>query len=224
MLIVVCGMHRSGSTLQYQIAAELCESQGPLTRHDSWKTVSPETSHDPVNRHIVKVHWPARVLERKLNSENVRYIYSYRDVRDVLASFIGKGVELPPNKAQETIEQELAAFQVFTNRKHVLITKYEEFVGDVPGLIDTIGRFLSIDVSRELRRDLANRLHVDRQRAEVERLMKQNDAKILSETSRLTRHHVGDARIGKWRDVLPEDVQQMSCRVAANWLAQQGYA
>jgi len=216
-------MHRSGSTLQYQIAKSLCEARGPLIAHDGWNDTPVESSHDNAETHIVKIHWPNRNLERSLNQENCRYIYSYRDERDVLASFQSKGVTLGEENTRKTVNEEMAAYRVFTSRTHVLTTRYEDFVSRVPDLIEQIGGYLGFEVGAEERDDLAAQLDLNVQRNRVKELSKHTDSNVLCKETRLTRNHVGDARSGKWPEVLAPEIAELANELARDWLSERGY-
>lgn len=217
-------MHRSGSTLQYQIASAICEGRLSLDRLEPhWKNGVPTGSALHAKTSIIKVHRPARALERKLDPEAVRYLYSYRDLRDVVASLIERGSKLRAVAARQVVQKELSAYRAFTARRHTLVTRYEEFVQDVPSLISKIEHFLGVHLTDEERSSIAEDLELDRQRKRVESLMKKSDSKILNRETLLTRDHIGDARVGKWQEILTPALARAVTEEGRDWLEEHGY-
>ena len=94
MLVVCCGMYRSGSTLHYQIAGALVEAAGVGARAGwDWASADVSLARPGAGRTgamgVIKVHepHPEPGVEAGLDPDGVLYIYSHRDLRDVVVSY-----------------------------------------------------------------------------------------------------------------------------------------
>ena len=91
MLVICNGMPRSGSTLQYNLAAEALEAQGPTIRVGfldqlrNRKTLRRiEAMRDSDMVYIMKTH--DALLEPEFYTDRVKLLFTHRDRRDVAAS------------------------------------------------------------------------------------------------------------------------------------------
>ena len=89
MLVICCGMMRSGSTLQYNLALELVrafgvgDAGGMLAQPSTLPALAAQ--YPGAQMCILKAHvWPEELAEARARAP-VRLIYCYRDLRDVLA-------------------------------------------------------------------------------------------------------------------------------------------
>lgn len=224
MLILVCGMQRSGSTLHYQIAKELVERLGAGTALGwSWDLVTPTLTRDGAPPSVVKVHSPSEPHERLLDQTRVRMLYSYRDLRDSMASLVQKRGDLGSDAFAWNVRDALDSYAHFTSATHVLTSRYEDFTRDISGEIDRIGAFLGLRPSPALRDELVEGLGLDAQRRRIASV-EWREGQAWDPRSLLHHNHIRDGAIGKWRTVLtPEQIATVHA-MAGPWLVKMGYA
>jgi len=145
MLIVCCGMHRSGSTLQYQAACALAEGGGVRLGFGLEKAEAHMASPGKPF-YLVKQH-DFRSACRRWRPDTVRFICSHRDPRDVLASMLQLGKER---------DADWIAYIIRTNNQWAslpgtLMCRYEDLLLDLPGEIGKIALHMGIRVSAAAR-------------------------------------------------------------------------
>lgn len=230
MLVVCCGMPRSGSTLQYQIVCELIERAGVGERPEAWPSpIEPEMGVGLRPVHVAKIHDPDPRLDA-FDPLFVRYVYVYRDVRDAIASHLQKlraagEDDIPPERIGDVVrEQMLDPFAHFTTRPApMLVSRYEEMVADVRGEVACIATFLGLRLQPDDCRQIAAKLDLESQRRFLES-RRWDPEERWDDRTLLHRNHISDGRVGKHREVLSEAQRQAVERVAGPWLVEQGYA
>lgn len=231
MLVVVCGMHRSGSTLVAQLAKGLLSSSGEITISSNGLGSSVEEMHarasDPDHTWLAKVHIPRRVLRRALPDEGARYLYTYRDVRDALASawrknrFLFGSEERGPKIAAQFVREEIEIGAVFEDRRHCWIGRYEVIVNDIPSLVNDLERFLNVSVSTALKKELVEEASPEKQR-QRSRLVSTGDRSVRLDTF-ITTNHITDGRFGAWKETLSVEEAIASEQAARDWLRHKDY-
>ncbi len=150
MIVISNGMLRSGSTLQYNVAASVLETAGQVTRGgfigefakpeiraklDALKTADGWT--------IVKTH--EAPLERSFYDDRVRVLFSYRDVRDIAAS-IKKKWGYPFEQILADIDAMIEIERAFADIPNVLVQSYDTLYTDLPAATREIAEFLGVRV------------------------------------------------------------------------------
>ena len=232
MLIVVCGMHRSGSTLVAQLVKGLLGAQSkPVTisANGLGDTVAEMQARaaDPDHIWLVKVHQQARRFREGMPDEGALYLYTYRDMRDALASAWRKNrlqvgdAERSPDTLQEFIRSQIRSARVFEARKNIWIGRYENFVHNLEGLAVELAQALNIDASPSLINTLTAAARPEEQRKRV-RQLKGGD-KTIRAGSFITSNHITDGREGAWKETLTvAEAQRAEC-LAQSWLKAKGY-
>lgn len=146
-MIVICnGMLRSGSTLQYNIAACAMETTGPLNRvgflggldrPDARARLETLKADDAWS--IVKTH--DSPLEPGFYSERVRVLFSFRDVRDIAAS-IRKKWRHPFEQILSEIDAMIEVERQFDEIPNVLVQSYSDLFNDPAGATQQIAGHL----------------------------------------------------------------------------------
>lgn len=185
--IHICGMRRSGSTLLYNIV------HGLRRYHTKgWR--------------IRKMHqtWMNRFRRRpKINDKS---IYSYRDVRDVAASYCYKynmnfdNFQVEGKCIMEFLEWiiEYDKFIKCRNWKNILYLKYEDsIIGDIVSTYNKISDFLG--VSNDYNTELRNELCIDKQKAFTDNLTS------LDKKTNFWPNHIKDGKQNKYRDVFTDE-------------------
>jgi len=228
MLIVVCGMHRSGSTLTYQLTSQMLDDRIDL-RHLSGglgKTLDDMRSYAASDQvYLAKTHVPTRLFRQALPEVGAKYIYTYRDVRDAIASLWRKG-KLPaghadrgPESAARLVNRELLAGTAFRRMPSLFEARYEDFVADTTDMISSLARFLDVALMPGELERLREETSLERQRDRVKQLA--GSERDLS--TRITPRHITDARVGAWWHTLTVAEVQAIEHAAEQWLTQHDY-
>lgn len=224
MLVLVCGMHRSGSTLVWQITRQLLDGRPGLRNPRGIPTSEfPVAAADPHDLLLAKAHYRSVVPASDFPDEGALYIYTYRDVRDVVASLFRKGAMSAPRRggdeSRAIARRELRGDSFWRQRRVVWIGRYEHFRDDVPGLVRSLADFLGVSVTPERVAEIVDWVSIDRQR---ERVIRYRDEGIDPDT-RITEQHITDGREGAWRDTLTIAELEAVEQAGARWLVRHGY-
>jgi hypothetical protein len=226
MLIVVCGMHRSGSTLVWQVARQLMlEHPGLRNPRDLSSSEFPVAARCPHDLLMVKVHYRQELKLSHFPDVGARYLYTYRDTRDVVASLFRKGrypVGDPRRGAVEArriARREVDGDAVWTAKGDRWVGRYESFRSDTRGLIQDLAGYLKVVASPSRIEDILAYVDVSRQ---IERSA-MAPLRGIDHDTRMTSNHITDGREGAWRDTLtPEEHAAIECE-CREWLIHRGY-
>lgn len=153
MLIICCGMPRSGSTLQFNITWKLAVA-GSVGSRVEWRSQSDwESSVEELmtmahsrELYVIKMHSiPSSLSQLAQSSGKVKFVYVHRDIRDVVVSMKVK-FNYTLNKAirriNDTLELEKWLSQL--PQGSVLVQDYEKLLRSLPQAIKEIADFLGI--------------------------------------------------------------------------------
>lgn len=224
MLVVCCGMLRSGSTLQYQLACSLVEATG-RGRGLGWigNGVFRELD-EPGALHVVKVHSPEQLdgIEAALRSGEARYIYSYRDLRDVAISIQNKW-----NRSFRQIlracyvEYILDAYEDWMALPGGYVSRYEIFVENPSAEARAIAAHLELSLPEAEIDTLAENYTIEAQKERMSEL--RAASRQTTDDGVLHADHVFSGEVGQWRDALkPYQIGYLEHR-ARDWLLDRGY-
>jgi FkbM family methyltransferase len=164
MWIICAGSQRSGSTLQYNIAARIVELKGLGKR---LKFVSPEefNEHDYKNEAIdsalvFKTHFRTNQIDNVLNMPDTKIIFSYRDIRDVAVSMKNKGWIDDSLKALRQLTFEY--LRVFEDwmiyKERMYVSKYEDFYHNISSEVIGISNYLKVELTQKEIETIVNEL------------------------------------------------------------------
>jgi hypothetical protein len=226
-------MIRSGSTLQYQLAAEIVERAG-IGRRVEYAAESEfeqvrERERGPGLR-VFKAHVCLPAMERECLEHGARVVYSYRDIRDVAVSSVRKfGRTLDQLLDDGWLDQAVADYERWTALPHVMVSRYEEMATDVATEARRIARHLDAPLDARAIDEIAAGFTLEAQRERVQRLRARHGERIASgdtvfDPRELLHHnHIHAGEVGGWRRELSSaDADRLNRRYAA-WLQATGY-
>lgn len=219
-------MHRSGSTLVWQITRHLLDGTPGLRNPRGISTEEyPAAAANPDDLLMAKVHFRPALDRDDFPDDGARYLYTYRDPRDVVASLYRKGRFKPDDPergarpSRLTVRRELRGDEFWTSKSDVWIGRYEDFRDDVPGLVISLANYLDVPVDdarvEAIVREVDLAAQEERARAAREH--------GVDDDLRVTSNHITDGREGAWRDTLTSDELVAIEAESARWLVEHGY-
>lgn len=219
-------MHRSGSTLVWQITRQLLDGAPGLRNPRGVSTEEyPAAAANPDDLLMAKVHFRPALDREEFPDEGARYLYTYRDPRDVVASLYRKGRYKPDDPergarpSRLNVRRELRGDDFWTSKSDVWIGRYEDFRDDVPGLVRSLADYLDVPVDdarvAEIVREVDLAAQEERARAAREH--------GVDDDLRVTSNHITDGREGAWRDTLTSEEVVAIEAESARWLVEHGY-
>jgi len=226
MLILVCGMHRSGSTLVWQITRMLLADRPNVLypRHTTIDDFRAAAADSDVTL-MAKVHFRPAYRDVAFPQEGALYLYTYRDVRDAVASLYRKGrfaVGSPqrgPAQSRMLTRREMAGDVLWTSMANVWTAKYEDFRDDIPGLIHSLADMLGATVDEERVAAIAADVDIEAQQERARAALVSG----IDAGNRITANHITDGRSGAWRETLTDDEVAAVEAESAGWLARHRY-
>lgn len=204
-LIVTAGMPRSGSTWLYNAVRLLLEYTGKLDIGAGWiSDFNSFKNHDVV---ILKIHYFKPVIANNATM----ILYSYRDIRDALASFKRKfGNEPSIEQARKFIHNDN-----IWREKASFIMKYEDMIAAQEKTLEKITGFLGITNANliQIIQDINNMTY--------EKGEKRND--LYNMENLLHKNHITDGRHGSWDGYVPKELIREIENEFNEWLQSNGY-
>ncbi len=232
MWVVCGGMKRSGSTLQYQLAARLVERLGAGRRYPKQDLASEEIpENEPAGGGwtVFKTHICSERVASILREGRAKGLYVYRDLRDVVVSLMAmKGHAFEKTMSRRDLPKAVDQFGRWTSCPGLLVSRYEEMIVDPAREVARIGGHLGLEVPPSLAMEIAADYTVERQKARIADAkaggqMSEVDGRLILAEERLHANHIFTGGAGGWRQVLsPEQVAKVE-QVYGDWLRAQGY-
>lgn len=199
-LLVLCvGMRRARSTWQHHVAADVLG----VPAFDAGLQQPHELPRGPKGVYAIKTHIGRPEYERLLGRNDVRALYSYRDVRDVLYSWMFR-VKINFQGGLNTLREILADDIFWRRQKNTIVQRYEEIAVAPSVAIQQIAAHLERPVSIDKANEISAR-------------------HTLAAMRRTKRGHVRTGRIGSWRDVATPQERRQMYEIAQPWLLANGY-
>jgi hypothetical protein len=234
MWIFCCGMQRSGSTVQFQIAAQLVE-EAKLGKRVEWVKAErfPELRQKYAEYpgwKVFKHHICTDEMASEFHQRTAMGVYVYRDLRDVCVSTM--------HKYSMTFEQLwdsgfladcLQQFQKWTSLPRMLVSKYEEVVRDLPREVERIATHLGMSLEPQRYEQIAAEYVIAKQMQRIEdakragRLQQGFADALFDPHTNLHTNHIHSGEIGSWKEVLSADQIAVIENSAHDWLAMHGY-
>lgn len=224
-------MYRSASTLQFQITTRLVKDTftGQAVGWIDAKRFSTvqQDCADWDGFKVVKVHLCTDSIASEFLQGNAIGIYTFRDLRDVYASYMKQRVKSFDYLWQERfIDTCLESYERWTHLPNVLISRYEEVIENLPREVQRIANHLGLDLSAEQCKTIAADYSIPNQQQRIQtfrnRLLQMqldpgDHREIIDyhdEETLLHMNHINSAQDGSWVEVLsPEEAALISDRV-----------
>jgi hypothetical protein len=231
MLIICCGMMRSGSTLQYQLTVAILEKTGKGTgygeiRNSNCQELLEKYSSTPMQ--VVKVHQFRHLkgVKKAIADKQAKGIYSYRDIRDVTVSLMKMRKATFERLIFETreITECIRDFYNWTNLDEMLISRYEIMINNLPQEVFKIAEHLNIDISQEDTQEIADNYSIERQKKRIQKwkTSKSND-NLYDPKSLLHANHINSGQGNQWNQILtPIQVAYLES-ISKEWLSLVNY-
>lgn len=210
----------------WQVTRQLLEGRPGLRNpHGVPSSDFPAAAADPHDLLLAKIHYRHGLPEAEFPSEGALYLYTYRDVRDVVASLFRKArlKEGSPRRGPDTsrtiARREIHGDAFWLQRRAVWAGRYEEIQGDLPGLVRSLAAFLGVEVTDDRVAEIAEFVTLDQQHERVWQWRTEG----VDPDLRVTANHITDGRQGAWRDTLTTDELEAIEELSARWLFERDY-
>jgi hypothetical protein len=214
MLVLCLGMPRSGSTWTFNVVRALLADA-----FEDFTSLYAETGAQfaercpPGARNVlIKAHAIDDVLARTLDAAGATSILTWRDPRDVVASMAGVGLGDILSLARSATIAASAVLDYRNDHPDALCLRYEDgFIADV-GAIRRLAEQLGLQPRDEQVQAIHDALDLENLRSELDRWSSGLDGEAEFRThvdpaTHWHKDHLGDARVGKWRELAPPDAR-----------------
>ncbi|MDJ0507683.1 MAG: sulfotransferase domain-containing protein [Crocosphaera sp.] len=231
MLIICCGMMRSGSTLQYQLTVEILEKTGKgkgcgeIRNSNCQELLEKDSS---TSMQVFKVHQFRHLkgVKKAIADKQAKGIYIYRDIRDVTVSLMKMRKATFERLIFETgeIKECIRDFYNWTNLDNMLISRYESMVNNLPQEVLKIAEHLNIDISQEDAQEIADHYSIEQQKKRIKQWKNnQVNENLYDPKSLLHGNHISSGQHNQWNKILtPIQVAYLES-ISKDWLSLVNY-
>lgn len=206
-IIVSAGMPRSASTWLFNATRLLILKDPALAKNLCWGLPSDlDTLPDDKTR-LVKTHG----YDADLHKRSDYILYSYRDVRDAIASSVRKFGASPSIAMADTY---IESFHLWTESANYTM-RYESMLADKTGIIRSIASALALDP------DNAAAVAAEIDSLSYDTAGDKNG--IYNTENFLHQGHITDGRHGSWKGVLSDRLVKEIENKYADWLVDHEY-
>lgn len=226
MWVICGGMQRSGSTLQFQIAARLVEDRG-LGRRIEWRNArdfsqlrDKYASFSGIK--VFKTHTLTEEIRKEFYSGNAVGLYIYRDLRDVFVSSMTKeGSDFSTTWKSGLLDKCVAGFNAWTGLPDVLISRYEDVMASLDDEVSMIAGKIGVSLSPVEIARIAEDYSIEKQKKRMRRVRKEK--KVFDEKELLHDNHINSGKEGQWRKRLNTlQILRIEWKIG-RWLRDHGY-
>lgn len=208
-LVISAGMYGSGSTWVFNLIAMILKRGLAERRIDGVYSDRFLDKHLPAGADtiIVKTHKLPTAVRTVARVMDIPVVLTVRDPKDGAASLM-KRFDMDFETALKDIRQSARALTPLADSPDVLTMRYEDRFTSKPSAIDEVAKHLGVTLARKEREAIWTALTPKAVRARIDDLASQgvfragSSAKTWDIATQWHPGHVGDGRVGKWRDVL----------------------
>lgn len=224
------GQHGSGSTWMFNLVREICAAEAiPFVSAHRDSSANLPWDASGVQVIVARTQNPMADFQAFVADSSDPAVITVRDPRDAVVSFMQRF----PKSLAKNFEQALDAIALSAERlvkiarlRDIPVFRYEDgFVG-AAATVDRIAALLGVTLSPAQRETILSGLSPDAVRAKISRLEQAGVIKGEAVWDRETHwhaNHVGDGRIGKWRDRLTADQEREILQRTREYCEEFGY-
>jgi hypothetical protein len=231
-------MYRACSTWQYGVASQILERYRDARRLGFVEGIYFDSKVEPDPEvgawRVLKAHDAHERFAEELATGRALALYSYRDLRDVIYSYMHKtGSSFEQLLERGFFELCLENDRFWRSRPGLLVQSYESLIAEpVRGVLEIAGHLgvelaegeaeaiaesLSFESNRRKTADLTAQLEADGQHLTPE------DQSRFDPVSLLHWNHIRKGGTGTWRELASPRHRAIMARFLGPWLAQNGY-
>lgn len=236
MWVLCCGMHRSGSTLQYQIVTKVAQFH-PNAHILGWvegqlEEQSRELLDSPDVLYIAKLHNYDPMVAEFWAEHHPKAIYIYRDIRDVVVStmhmqsWVFDSLEMT-SRVNEVLQNDLH----WTRQPGILVSRYEDVMaeGGVAAEVRRIADYVGVSLAAEQIDDIAQSVSFKENKRYIEQFDYENKGIQYARTSMdpqslLHNKHLRSGASGQWQQELSAEEIALIETLTGDWLVGRGYS
>lgn len=235
MWVFCGGMFRSGSTVQYQVAAHVAEKSGrgrrlPFAAAGDLGAVasSVEEAADAKTLFVCKSHAVSDAIRLQVGGGNGIVLTIHRDIRDVVVSAMSKnGWSFRRIWRSDKLRYWTSRFDQWAALPGALVSRYDDLTADLPGEVGRIATHIGCPVGGSDAAAIAAAYSIDRQRSRTAAVRQQRQidgvALKFDPHSLLHHNHIASGASGLYREVLrPAEIRAIEDECGA-WMARWGY-
>jgi hypothetical protein len=234
MLVICCGMMRAGSTLQYHLTTSLVEELGLGLRGGNFSEYDlPDflRTYQPSNQiTVIKCHEYVPEVAKVAQHDQVKAVYIYRDVRDVVVSMMNRDQKPFLRLVRNLPASQIRQYHYWTNFPEVLISVYETIYQNLPLEVTRIAAFLGIHIDPAITQTIAQKYSLDAQRRRIATFDYQSNGVtdrdgqgLYDPNTHMHIRHIGTAQPRQWESKLSSwQVALIEAKTYA-WLVDRGY-
>lgn len=234
MWVFCCGMQRSGSTLQFQIAAHLVEMANKGERQE-W--VGPEELVSLLQKYqnesrvkVIKTHVYTDHIEHEFRQPTTKGVYCYRDIRDVVVSFMHKENKgFNETWVKRRVENNLQWYENWNKLPNMLVSRYEDMTQNLAREVQRIAQHLDISIVPEQAEEIAALYTIEKQREVISKAVQESRLEDAPGGVKFDPHtllhtnHIHSGAIGGWKSILTAEQAAFVEQLAGKWLVEHGY-
>lgn len=232
MWVFCCGMRRSGSTLQFQLAARIVEAER-LGKRVEWIRpqdfpIVREKYRDFEGLKVFKSHIYTPEIGREFEERNAIGIYIYRDIRDAFVSQKTKDKSsFHAMWLQNFLEASMKNYYAWKRLPGMLVSRYEDVMRDLPREVQRIAGHLGVQYDAERSTKIAEEYSLERQRERIAKStpgnLQHHQHATFDSKELLHLNHIHSGEAERWRRELSPRQTELVQRKARNWLLENGY-
>lgn len=234
MWVFCCGMYRSASTLQFQITTRLIKD-AKVGQSIGWIDAKRfNETRDQYNHvhalQVIKVHICTDAIAAEFAKGQAIGIYISRDIRDVYASYLKQRQKPFDYLWQEGfVEECLENYKIWTRLPHMLVSRYEDVVADLPNEVHRIAQHLQIAIDQTQCQQIAAEYDIPLQQRRMqhfkEKLLQsslhphdhRNIVDYHDEETLLHINHIDSGKTGRWQNDLSDREVNLIEEKVKNW-------
>ena len=234
-------MPRSGSTVHYQLTADLVESQGigkrvgyvdPLSL-EALESLENEESDDKFL--VVKCHNYSEQAADLISSGKGKAIYVYRDIRDAMVSYMNRcsiSFEEAMRLDGGFVETTLSNYYKWNSVDTILVSQYEDMVDHLKDEVIKISDFLGLKITDEIAISLARKHTLIQEFQHIRHFDYEQEGTQINNThwegsydpkTQLHQNHIRSGKQQQWKYFLSSYQLLQAEAIAHEWLNERGY-